>query len=74
MNIVGNICSALIIQPLARSTAYGDTRQQWLTPVQAGLTKKFTVSKEREIVNNNNILYRCFLNTCLHDLNVAGQT
>jgi hypothetical protein len=38
-----NICSAPIVRPLAHSTEYGDTRQQWLTPA-------FTVSEEREIV------------------------
>jgi hypothetical protein len=38
-SLVGNICPALIVRSLAHSTAYGDTRQQWLTPAQAGLTK-----------------------------------
>jgi hypothetical protein len=44
-SLVGNICSALIIRPLANSIMYGDTHHQWLTPAQAGLRKQFTVRR-----------------------------
>jgi hypothetical protein len=46
-SLVGNIRPAKIVQSLAHSTAYGDTRQQWLIPAQAGLTKKFTARRGR---------------------------
>jgi hypothetical protein len=48
---------------MAHSIACGDTRQQWLTPAQAVVTKSFTVSKERALVYNNGILYRRFQNS-----------
>jgi hypothetical protein len=33
-SLIGNICPAPIVRSLAHITAYGDTRQQWLTPAQ----------------------------------------
>jgi hypothetical protein len=38
-SLVGNICSAQIVRPLAHSIACGGTRQQWLTLAEAGITK-----------------------------------
>jgi hypothetical protein len=46
-SLVGNICPVPIVRSLAHSTAYGDTCQQWLTPAQAGLTKKFKARRGR---------------------------
>jgi hypothetical protein len=39
VSLVGNTFSDPILRPLAHITACSDTRQQWLTPAQAGLTK-----------------------------------
>jgi hypothetical protein len=38
------------------------TRQQWLTPAQAGLTKNSQFFLE-ERGNNTGVLYPCFLNS-----------
>jgi hypothetical protein len=46
-SLLVNLCSPPVLRPLARSTACGDTHQQWLTPAQACLTKQFTLSKEK---------------------------
>jgi hypothetical protein len=44
-SLVGNICPAPILRPLARSNACGDTCQHWQTAAQGGLTEQFTDSK-----------------------------
>lgn len=59
--LVENIFQAPILGPVAWSFGRGD-RQLWPTPSQETLTKFFTASEDREIVDDNG-LNRCILNS-----------
>jgi hypothetical protein len=50
-SLLGNICFAQIVQPLVHSSStHGDTLRQWWMLAEVGLAKKFTASKEMQII------------------------